>query len=857
MRAPVSACLITRDDPHLAKAVASIRPYVAEVCIVDTGSRESVVEQGECLADKFEVFAACNDAHGRMVDFAEARNASFELASEPWILWLDSDDLVHGGDRLAEVIREAEKAAAGKDVRVFAPYEYAYDYDGDCVVLQGRERLVNRGAWYWTRPVHEGLIPVDPDTAHVDIFTEKMVWKHQRQHNHGAWLGERDGGRNLRILLAQIGKGDGDARLHLDLGVEYSILAQVTNTDEEARNVLHVKARIALHTALNLNPMQVDEYRIRLELSEVALREAVVRTALQRKPFDADEATRNAFEALRLRSHWDVPNFAIARIAYMEAASGLLSDAQRQRAVQRAVHFAEVGLSMQPPPMPMVRCPLDRTLRAYEWLHDGYARLGHFDKALEYVETALRTKPLAVHLRQARREYTAALSRNRVVVDLKRMHMVGALDDALYEVVLSALDDPRGLKRRLRAMATGEQERPVPSLTQLAASVSGCPAMSIVFACGTTLEPWNPDILATRGIGGSETAVIEMAKRLAVRGHDVRVYCTCGDEMVRDGVRYLRAGKLFASEACDILVAWRSALLLEPEHGPVNARARVLWVHDVDPANMTIARGYLATRVFALSDWHRSHLMREHRLSGDQVVKTRNGVDFSRFGSLPERHPHRAVWSSSYDRGLAHLLDYWPEIRKRVPDAELHIFYGNTAHKAAAEFLSDAVMAKWIAETEEKIEALADQGVVQRGRLEQRELAKEFLSAGVLLYPTSFTETFCITAAEAQAAGLAIVTSAIAALPETVFHGVLLAGDPDSDTSLPNGQSYREAFIDAAEYAMGMDENERVSIMADARNSFDWDPVAEHWEVVFEDALLEAETGELAPYVCAMENAAE
>ena len=53
------------------------------------------------------------------------------------------------------------------------------------------------------------------------------------------------------------------------------------------------------------------------------------------------------------------------------------------------------------------------------------------------------------------------------------------------------------------------------------------------------------------------------------------------------------------------------------------------------------------------------------------------------------------------------------------------------------------------------------------GRVNQQQLAEAMLGAGVWFYPTWFSETSCITAMEAQAAGLRIVCPPIAALAET------------------------------------------------------------------------------------------
>ena len=58
-------------------------------------------------------------------------------------------------------------------------------------------------------------------------------------------------------------------------------------------------------------------------------------------------------------------------------------------------------------------------------------------------------------------------------------------------------------------------------------------------------------------------------------------------------------------------------------------------------------------------------------------------------------------------------------------------------------------------------------GIVLHGRVNQAELAEAMLSASVWFYPTWFSETSCITAMEAQAAGLICVCPPIAALAET------------------------------------------------------------------------------------------
>jgi hypothetical protein len=38
--------------------------------------------------------------------------------------------------------------------------------------------------------------------------------------------------------------------------------------------------------------------------------------------------------------------------------------------------------------------------------------------------------------------------------------------------------------------------------------------------------------------------------------------------------------------------------------------------------------------------------------------------------------PFKMLYASSPDRGLEHLLRMWPQIKEKIPGAELHFCYG-------------------------------------------------------------------------------------------------------------------------------------------------------------------------------------
>jgi len=164
-----------------------------------------------------------------------------------------------------------------------------------------------------------------------------------------------------------------------------------------------------------------------------------------------------------------------------------------------------------------------------------------------------------------------------------------------------------------------------------------------------------------------------------------------------------------------------------------------------------------------------------------------------------------------------------------------------------AEARGDERQLQAIEELMDAMRRLEPLGVRFRDKVSQAELANEFTTAGVWAHPTWFTETSCITAMEAQAAGLRIVTSAIAALTETVGwqYGVLLEGDWLSP-------EYQAAFVNHVVEAMTAPEGEwgqtREKIKERAASDFGLDALADEWVTMMREEIVTAHLSPLVPY---------
>jgi glycosyltransferase involved in cell wall biosynthesis len=313
---------------------------------------------------------------------------------------------------------------------------------------------------------------------------------------------------------------------------------------------------------------------------------------------------------------------------------------------------------------------------------------------------------------------------------------------------------------------------------------------SVVIYTGPAWERWSPSSVNSGGIGGSETCVVYVAKEFANRGFETHVFGDCkGLEGMYDGVKYCDYNELPAFVAANEIGVFISSRRPDIFALPIRAEHKICWVHDIwvnnDP-NANIFADKI-DRFFCLSPWHKDFFCNHHKsVHRDKVYVTRDAVDLERFNHSIPREKGRMIYTSSPDRGLDVLLDCLPRIRAKVPEANLHVFYGFKNWEESLKERGNKHEIEWMENLKKK---LNEPGVVFHGRIGQDELAKEFLKSELWAYPTFFTETYCISAVEAMAAGLPAVTTNLAALSTTVGDaGVLMTGDPRSE-------SYQDVFV--------------------------------------------------------------
>lgn len=397
--------------------------------------------------------------------------------------------------------------------------------------------------------------------------------------------------------------------------------------------------------------------------------------------------------------------------------------------------------------------------------------------------------------------------------------------------------------------------------------------LDVVIWTGPAVEPWTPRSPAGSGIGGSETACVEMARHLARMGHAVTVYSDCADgEGVYDGVEYRRHQR-WGGATCDVFIASRNPTAVDQ----VVAKVKLLWAHDVHcgQPGPDMHRWLLKfDRVLSLTKWHKAYMRMVYpHVHEDQFVVTRNGIDPARFAgeteiafageaeaaypdiAVVERFPvkaNRMVYSSSANRGLDVMLDMMPAIRAEVPDAELHVFYGFESWEATARITGNAAELAQIEAFKKRLQTTP--GVAWHGRVDQGTLAREMMAAKLWTYPTAFSETYCISALEAQAAGCVPVTTSYAGVAETALWGLRVSVFVPADGhSPPNNRApgYQREFV-AAVVDLLRDDRKREAIAAAGRKwarTQSWEALAVEWSAMFGTLIDELAADPVPRYV--------
>jgi GT2 family glycosyltransferase/2-polyprenyl-3-methyl-5-hydroxy-6-metoxy-1,4-benzoquinol methylase/tetratricopeptide (TPR) repeat protein len=210
----LSLCMIARDNRRtIAPALESIRPWVDEMVVVDTGSRDET--PAVCARLGARVY------HFPWVDnFAAARNESVRHARGRWFFWMDSDDTIDPdrGRRLRELAYSAgDPSILGYVVQVRCPGATAAD---GVTVVDHVKLIRNRPDLRFEGRIHEQVLPairrVGGEVAWTDLFVTHSGYDHSPEGQ------TRKLTRDLRLLHLDLAERPGHPFVLFNLGMTYA-----------------------------------------------------------------------------------------------------------------------------------------------------------------------------------------------------------------------------------------------------------------------------------------------------------------------------------------------------------------------------------------------------------------------------------------------------------------------------------------------------------------------------------------------------------------------------------------------------------------------------------------------------------
>lgn len=767
----ISLCMIVKDEERMiARCLETAAGCADEIIVLDTGSADRTPEIAGSFGAKIYSFKWTED-------FSAARNFSISFASHPWILVLDAD--------------EALRSDAAEKIRLASRERDAYGY-----------RLIQRT--YTSNFSLDGWKPKAVSDPGPDIFSGYVDSPLVRLFRNRA--GIRFEGRVHEIVEPSMQR----------LGLKIEPLDAIIDHYSFKKDSAFLSSK-KLHY-LRLGQLKASEQpadarahidlaKLYIELGSYGEALALLRRTMEIAPEDAQV-------------------YFSAGIAYGELNQADLAAENYNKAISLD------------PSLYGARCNLAAI----------YYKRGLFGLALEELIEAAKIAPHNCVVRYnlgsvyfarrmpqlAKREFEAALSLNPAMVKARRRIEEIERRCALRGQWSSMDQEPLSIHGGGRSLKAGHSldisAQEGKTWHKMAAKMGNRDETRITFFyCG---RPFCGDTLDRSPLGGTETAIIHIARHLARLGYPVKVFNRCEAPGIYDGVDYRPMAEVhdhLRNNGADVFIAVR---YLEPFSAEFGAKVKIFWSGDApdEPQMDFLASEAIAPnidKIFAVSRWQAEGLMRKYSIDGDKFFIAPNGVDtncFSDLSGLKERG--RLVYTSTPFRGLDILLELFPAIKAQEPQSELWIYSGMSVYGMGSE-KEKRLFGELYSKTRQP-------GVHLIGSLPQAQLHKELMRSYLFAYPNHFPETSCIAAIEAMAAGLPIVTSKLGALPETVGDaGMLIEGQPGSEP-------YKSRFVSAVveilqNNSLWVDLSQKGRKRAFA--NYDWSLIAESWDIEIERLL--------------------
>lgn len=756
----------------LDRCLENVSPYVDGIFITSTYKKgeqpnERVREVAEAYDAEISTFEWIND-------FGAARNFNFSQVTKDYdyILWCDADDVWRGLDKLKPTLEANPKV----DILAFW---YLYDFDvykQPTVVHKKSMVCRNDGCVSWSGKLHEDFaenrqcnVQFVEGIERMHLTTDERVIDAQK--------------RNIEVSRGDVESNPNDPRSYWNLANSY------LGANEFA------KAKETFDLFIEKSASHEEKYLAQMRLG-------IVIDSLG----DKKGGIKALQTAIGMRPDYPDAYLHIGELCF------------KYDMLELAEFYLLNGLMKKPPYHSiMVYNPRDYDYNPMMLLAKVYLKQYRPDLAVPMLKGCLSIYPDNKNIKNLLEE-----------MEKEKDRMVKVLE------VLERLKDEKDVEKLKKELAK------VPS--DLKAHPAVCnfrnnhfiktesSGKDLVYYCGMTTHVWNPELFKTRGFGGSEEAVYNLAQQWVKSGWNVTVYNNCGDEeMTLDGVTYKPYWEWNYKDKQDVTILWRHP---RPVDYDINSTKVYVDLHDVVPSGeFTEPRLKKIDRVFVKTKFHRSLFP---NIPDNKIAIIPNGQNL--YDVAEEKDKYLIVNTSSPDRSMGVVPELFTRIKALVPEAKMEWAYGWENFKNY--YQEDDEKMAWMDKVNKE---MAEAGIVNRGRVTQEEVARMYARAHVMLYPTEFAEIDCITVKKAQAMGCVPVTTDFGALDESVQWGVKIHSPKTKDNwSAPYQFSFavedekmKQELVDSVVKTLKEDTRVNTGMMKLWAEQFDWDKISKLWEKNF------------------------
>lgn len=278
---------------------------------------------------------------------------------------------------------------------------------------------------------------------------------------------------------------------------------------------------------------------------------------------------------------------------------------------------------------------------------------------------------------------------------------------------------------------------------------------------------------ADHGLSGTEIPMFGMAQELGKMGHDVAIYSRFAERHPLAGTQgFANFRDLDGHKPpCDLAIAFHDGRRLDGWPAKKKALLAQCFLLPNRSQTATHDNADFADIYITASGHVARHL--EHAYGWPKVHVVPNAWDFGTYQPW-KPIPGRIIYTTSLERGFHRLLEAFPAIRERVPEA----------HIVAFERGGPAV---------EKLKANPVEGVTLLKASSLNAVLAEVASASVYAYPadcSSPTEVFPLSILQACATGCPVVLAPDDNIEELFGEGVMLSASVKQ-----NPKHWREDFV--------------------------------------------------------------